>query len=322
MLETENVPILGGLVNHLIIGGVSFFHCEVYFVNKTEHMVKWGTDTKIEYIEPRYKFPIKLGASGEMCISVADSRAFLTKVVGTEHGITEQGLMGKLRAFLMTYLKTYLASVMREQDISIFSVDEHLAEMSGALLQRLGGHFGEYGLVLERFFVTTIVKPEDDRNYQRFRELHFRQYADIAEAQLRQQVVLIEQQTSAQRLVIEAQGISQKRQIEGYSYQDERGFDVAERVAQNPGAGSLAGLGMGLGLVGTAAGMGAAVAGLAVGAVPVAGGDDGKAQGQNEDGLAAFRLRVGKLKLMRESGILSDEEFEAEKKKLLDTYME
>ena len=58
-------------------------------------------------------------------------------------------------------------------------------------------------------------------------------YADIMDAKLRQQVGVIDQQTASQRMVIEAQGIAQKRKIEGYTYQQERGFDVAEKVASD-----------------------------------------------------------------------------------------
>ena len=34
-------------------------------------------------------------------------------------------------------------------------------------------------------------------------------------------------------MVIESQALAQKRTQEGYTYQQERGFDVAEKVAEN-----------------------------------------------------------------------------------------
>ena len=61
------------------------------------------------------------------------------------------------------------------------------------------GDFEEYGITLNRFFVTTIVKPDGDPQYEKFKELHFRQYADIAEAKLRQQTDIIYAQTEAQK---------------------------------------------------------------------------------------------------------------------------
>lgn len=61
----------------------------------------------------------------------------------------------------------------------------------------------QYGVTLNRFFVTTIVKPDGDPQYEKFKELHFRQYADIAEARLRQQTDIIYAQTEAQKTVEE-----------------------------------------------------------------------------------------------------------------------
>lgn len=266
-LETQNLPLLSRLFNRPF-GKETPFHCEVYFVNKTEQMaIKWGTDSKLEYVEPTYKFPLQIGASGEMTLRAEDARKLLVKVVGTTAGITQQMLVQKFRGILMTRVKTYLANLIREQSINIFSIDEHLTTMSEALHQRLIPDFADYGLALEKFFVTTIVKPEEDRNYQRFKELHFRQYADVAEAQLRQQIGLIDQQTQAQRMVIEAQGIAQKRALEGYTYQDERSFDVAEHVASNDAIAQMSNLGISLGVMG---GIGGTVSNMMSGALSTA----------------------------------------------------
>ena len=110
--------------------------------------------------------------------------------------------------------------------------------------------FADYGVALERFFINTVLKPENDPAYQRFKDLHFRQYADIAEAKLQQQLGIIAQQTEAQKMVIEAQGLAQKRSIEGYTYQEERSFDVAEEFANNEAVGQFANMGVGLGMIG------------------------------------------------------------------------
>lgn len=248
-LESQNLPLVGKFFNR-VMGDESPFHCEVYFINKTEQMaIKWGTDSKVEYVEPTYNFPIKIGASGEMNLRAEDSRKLLVKMVGTEDALTQQTLIQRFRAFLMTRIKTYLATLIKQEKLNIFEIDEHLTSMSEALRAKLLPDFAEYGVALEKFFVTTIVKPEEDRAYQKFKDLHFRQYADIAEAKLRQQVEVIEQETEAKRMVVESQGLAQKRSIEGYTYQQERGFDVAEKVAQNEGVGEFSNMGIGLGMV-------------------------------------------------------------------------
>ena len=264
VLETENIPLLRKIIN-IPTGGESPFHCEVFFINKTEQMaIRWGTDSKVQYVEPTFGFPLAIGASGEMALSVADSRQLLRRLVGTEKYLGQAKLAQFFRAFLMTRVKTYMAQIMKSEAINIFEIDAKLTEFSEDLHENLIPDFLEYGVNLDQFFVTTIVKPDGDPQYEKFKELHFRKYADLMDAQLRQQVGVIDQQAASQRMVIEAQGIAQKRQIEGYTYQQERGFDIAEKVAENEAVGQFTNMGVGLG---TMAGVGGAVGGLVGGAI-------------------------------------------------------
>lgn len=263
-LETQNIPMIGKFLNRTTDGNTPF-HCEVYFINKTEQMsIKWGTDSKVQYIDPKYGFPISIGASGEMCLRVEDSRKLLLKLVGTENFLGQQKLVSFFRAFLMTRVKTYIAQTMRANAINIFELDENLALFSNSIHQLLIPDFADYGVALERFFVVNVVKPDGDRQYEKFKELHFRQYADIAEAKLRQQADLIYAQTEAQKVIIDSQAQATKRAQEGYTYQQERGFDVATVVARNEAVGQFTNLGVGLG---TMAGVGGAVAGTVGGAM-------------------------------------------------------
>lgn len=263
-LETQNIPLLRRFAN-IPTGGESAFHSEVYFINKTEQMaIRWGTDSKVQYVEPTYRFPLSIGASGEMTLSVADSRKLLVKLVGTERMLERQQLMAYFRSILMMRVKTYIAQTMRANAINIFEIDENLESFSEDIRKRLVPDFLDYGVKLERFFVTTILKPDGEAQYEKFKELHFRQYADIAEAKLRQQADVIYAQTEAQKLVIDSQAQATKRRQEGYTYQQERGFDVAQDAARNEAAGQFANMGMGLGMM---AGVGSTVGGAVGGAV-------------------------------------------------------
>ena len=263
-LETQNIPKIGKFLNRTT-GGETPFHCEVYFINKTEQMsIKWGTDSKVQYVEPTYGFPISIGASGEMSLRAEDSRKLLLKLVGTENFLGQQKLIGFFRAFLMTRVKTYIAQVMKANAINIFEIDENLTLFSDSIKNLLVKDFADYGVALEQFFVTNVLKPDGDRQYEKFKELHFRQYADIAEAKLRQQTDLIYAQTEAQKVIIDSQAQATKRAQEGYTYQQERGFDVATEVARNEAVGQFTNLGIGLG---TMAGVGGVVAGTVGGAM-------------------------------------------------------
>lgn len=314
-LSTENIPILRNFIN-IPTDGKTPFHCEVYFINKTHQMaVKWGTDSQVQYMDPTYKFPLQIGASGEMVLSVCDSKKLLVKIVGTENILTQEGLVRKFRSFLMSKVKPYIANAMQNATYSIFEVDSHMAEFSNDLQNMLVPDFKDYGISLEKFFVTTIAKPESDVAYKKFKEIHIRQYSDIAEAKLRQQTKIINAETEAQVTIIESQAIAQKRAQEGYTYSQERGFDVAEKVAENEAVGQFTNLGVGLG---TIAGVGGAVGGVVGGMMGDAMNSITTTATQTpEDSMAAFKQKLEKLMLMKEMGALTEEEFAAAKANLL-----
>lgn len=364
-LKTQNLPIIGKL-QRIPTDGVTPFHCEVYFINKTEQMaIKWGTDSKVGYVEPTYGFPLSIGASGEMSLRVEDSRRLLVKLVGTEPDLSQAKIVSYFRGILMTRIKTYIAQVMKANKISIFEVDELLNDFSEALRNKLYPDFMDYGVALEKFFVTTVVKPDGEPNYERFKAIFFEESVGIREEKLQQQRELIRQQTAAQKIIMESAAIAQKRQQEGYSYQQERGFDVAQGLAENEGVGNFSSAGIGLGMMaGVGGGMGAAVAGLTTqamspimsgipqtegGFAPVQGGfapggfenpsmiqlkqdapeapAGGPASEQAgsfgtpaqpaPDSMTAFKQKLDKLVMMKEAGLLSDEELAAMKSDLL-----
>lgn len=319
-LETENIPKIGKLLNRTT-GDKTPFHCEVYFINKAEQMaIKWGTDSKVQYVDPTYGFPISIGASGEMSLRAEDSRKLLVKLVGTENYLGQQQLIGFFRAFLMTRVKTYIAQVIKANAINIFEIDENLTAFSENIHKLLIPDFADYGIALERFFVTNIVKPDGDRQYEKFKELHFRQYADIAEATLRQKTDLIYAQTEAQKVVIDSQAQATKRAQEGYTYAQERGFDVAAKVAQNEAVGQFTNMGVGLGTMAGVGGVVGGVVGNAVGgAMQAAAEPEQPVQqaAQPTDDIAAFKAKVDKLGMMKEAGLITEEEFTAMKAELL-----
>lgn len=213
-LSTNNIPILRELIN-IPTGGKSPFHCEVYFINKTSHMaIRWGTDSQVQYMDPKYNFPLQIGLSGEMILQVNDSRRLVVKIVGTEKNLTQDALVQKFRSILNSKIKPYIANSMQSADYSIFEVDSHMDEFSDDLYNKLISDFDEYGITLQKFMVTSIAKPVGDTAYEKYKEIHVRQYSDIAEAQLRQKTEVIDAETEAKKTVIESQALATKRQQE------------------------------------------------------------------------------------------------------------
>lgn len=186
-LETQNIPKLGKLLNRAT-GDQTPFHCEVYFINKTVQMaLKWGTDSKVRYIDPESGLPLELGASGEMNLCVSDSRKLITKLVGTMDGIAwgderkgetnerngfTKSLQNSFRPLISAAVKSNLASSIKSLNINILEIDEHLTEIGDILHKKVLPGFEEYGLTIPQFFLTNVVLPEDDPNFKRVRELY------------------------------------------------------------------------------------------------------------------------------------------------------
>lgn len=377
-LDTENIPILGKLLQ-LGTGGESPFHCEVYFINKTVQMaVKWGTDSKVRYIDPASNLPLELGASGEMNLMVADSRKLLIKLVGTMNGIAwdneggnfTKSLQASFRPLISTAVKSNLTASIKALGINILEIDEHLSQLSQILKSYIVGGFEEYGLTIPNFYLTTVVLPEEDPNFKRLRELYtvgLQQRMAQAEAQVKtaqaqaqaeitaaQRQVELERQTTetevkkreAERQIIEAQAAAEATKYagfaeaevmraQGYNQKDVIQAEVQKAYAEglgNMGSGGNAGgsamsdiLGLGIGIQAAGA-MGQQLNGMFQGFGTAQNPADAQPQqpaqpAQPQDDMSAFQQKLQKLQMMKEAGMLTDEEFANMKAQLLSSIM-
>lgn len=252
-LETQNIPKIGDTLKNLVNGKESPFHCEVYFINKTVQMgIKWGTDSKVRFIEPTMGIPLEIGACGELNLQVSDSRKLLVKLVGTMKGIAwgENGvgftksIQNSFRPLISTAVKSHLSSSIKSENIDLLEIDEHLEKLSAKLHDAITPGFEEYGLAIPQFYLTTVLLPENDPNFKRMRDLHtislqtrmIQADALVRSAQAdadatvtaAQRQVVVEQQTTqtevarmeAERQVIAAQAAATAAKMQGIAEAD------------------------------------------------------------------------------------------------------
>lgn len=224
-LETQNIPKLGKLLNRAT-GDQTPFHCEVYFINKTVQMsLKWGTDTKVRYIDPDSGIPVELGACGNMNLMVSDSRKLLIKLVGTMNGIAwddnniafSKSLQDCFRPLISTVVKSNLSTAIKSKNIYLLEIDEHLAELSEVLKSVIMPGFEEYGLTIPQFYLTTVVLLDNDPNFKRIRELHtiaLQKRMFEAEADIRTAKAEAEARYGTAQAKAEAEITAAKRQTE------------------------------------------------------------------------------------------------------------
>ena len=375
-LETQNIPLIGKALK-LATGGETPFHCEVYFINKTEQMaIKWGTPDKVRFIDPLTGVPLELGASGEMSLAVEDSRRLLVKLVGTMRGIAwEDGpgftksLRDSFRPLITSTVKGNLGAVIKDNAIDILEVDEKLDLISDVLGGKIKAGFEEYGLTVPTFYVTHVVLPEEDPNFRRIRDLHTivlqtrviqaeatvktvqaqseAQYrtaqeqskaaieAAHREAEMQRQMTETEvAKREAERKVIAAQAEAQAQRMaglteaeimaaKGYTQKDVLQAEVQKAYAEgigNMGPDVVNGGGGGSSVMSDMLGLGVGMA--AAGTImPQIGNMFGNMQPQQppqpKDDMAAFKAKVEKLAMMKEAGLLTEEEFQKHKSELL-----
>ena len=378
-LETQNIPLIGKMIKG-VTGGVTPFHCEVYFINKTEQMaLKWGTPDKVRFIDPLTGVPLELGASGDLNLMVADSRKLLVKLVGTMKGIAwedaagfTKSLQASFRPLITNVIKANLGAVIKDNAIDILEVDEKLELISGVLGTKIREGFEDYGLTVPKFFVTSIVLPEDDPNFKHIRELHtivlqtrvIQAEATVktAQAQSQAQYRTAEEQSQAaieaahreaelqrqltetevlkreaERKVIAAQAEAQAARVQGlteaevmaakgYNQKDVLQAEVQKAYAEgigNMGPDTVTGGSGGSSVVSDMLGLGVGMAAAGTIMPQIGNMFNGvqppqpAAPAQPADDTAAFKAKVEKLAMMKDAGLLTEEEFSKMKADLL-----
>lgn len=293
-LETQRLPLLDQFFK-LPSDAERTFHSEIYYINLATQMgIKWGTDSKIRFLDPISGMPIEIGACGEFNIRVSNSRKLLLKVVGTASGFDRENLLGEngekgyFRSLVITQVKSSLAQIIKEENISILEIDAELLCLSDILKARINGMLEEYGLIMPDFFINRVITPDEDPNYRRMKEQYAQQYLLVRQEEIRRKEAeaaakrkAVEAQTEVQLKMIEAQGNAEilkiqksaeaegykmqaaaeaaEMQMKGYTYQQETSRLVGMEAMKNGIAngsgttsalGDLAGLGVGLGAMG------------------------------------------------------------------------
>lgn len=230
-LNSDNLPIFKRIFASLF-GGKTPFTCEVFYINKVTVLdLAWGTSSPIPIKDPKYGFVIKVKAFGQTGIRVKDSRKFVVKVVGQLHEYTVSSVSKAIRGVMNAFIKESIAEAAVSKKISLLEISAHLTELSDLILEKLNTRVQEHGLELEQFYIENIELDEQD--LQRLSDAHAESEAEAYK---------LERLSKARALA---------REVEGYTYQEERKYDVLGAAASNSGTGGTlinAGLGLGVGL--------------------------------------------------------------------------
>ena len=223
-LKSANIPLLSKVTNS-VFGGKTPFTTEVWFINKTvKRDMRWGTPQRIPVMENTFGFPINVGACGQWGFRIADSRLFVTQIVGAQLGADSEKVnnyfIGEINEKFGQTINSILGS-----GTSFFSINSQLSAISNIVKKEVCDEFLRFGIEIVNFSINSINIPS----------------TEMAQIQ------------SVMKMKMEMQQLGSLDVGKGYVAA--KSFEVLQNAAKNPGAtgatfGAVTGLGLGLGVAG------------------------------------------------------------------------
>ena len=309
-LSTENYPFISRLRN-AFTGGISTFNCVVYFVRKAHSMeILWGTTSPIQVRDKLLGIATKLRARGAYKIQIENPQKFLTKLLGNNIPFeAQQELLDDYFANeFQSKIKSSITRALNETQTELLGIEARLDEFAEAVEPFFGGVFEDYGLKMIKFSIAAL-DVDDDELRRRYDEIGMDAIAKLRNAQ-------------ADRGVMDVLGDDWGRQ---------QAANILGAVAVNPGAGGVAAAGAGMGMGIAASGVFGNMANQMFTPMqhqapyPTAPQPSGRFTQKLESGAPSSQPEqqvstadeIRKLKALLDEGILTQDEFDAQKKKLL-----
>ena len=235
-LNTANLPLIKRFFSG-IFGGKTPFPCDVFFINKVSVLdFIWGTDSPIDLSDPKYSMIVGVRANGQTGIRITDSRRFLLKICGMLSEYTSDSLKKTVKGLMMSSIKECIAKTIIEKGVSILEVTPRLTEISSEIQKKLNLCVEDLGITLEHFNVNAIMASDGDLDA-------------LKQAKTAMLSGMNEADIEAYKMERLSKARAQARATEGFTYQEERRFDILEGAAKNESAsGGLINMGVGLGV--------------------------------------------------------------------------
>lgn len=155
-IDGGNTPILSKL-GAWMHGFNSPFKAEVYFVNTKQFTdLKWGTANPVMMRDTDFGM-VRLRAFGIYSIRVADPRAFIKEVAGTNGHFVTEDIEGQLKRTLVSGFSDALA----ESKIAALDLASNYDELGKFVRSKLSDEFKSYGLDLTKYLIENISLPQE-----------------------------------------------------------------------------------------------------------------------------------------------------------------
>jgi membrane protease subunit (stomatin/prohibitin family) len=155
-VDGGNTPILSKL-GAWKYGFNSPFKAEVYFVSTKQFTDrKWGTPNPVMMRDADFDM-VRLRAFGIYSLRIADPRAFIKEVAGTNGRFETEDIEGQLKRTIVSGFTDALG----ESKIAALDLASKYDELSRLARPRLAAEFNSFGLELTKFIIENISLPPE-----------------------------------------------------------------------------------------------------------------------------------------------------------------
>jgi membrane protease subunit (stomatin/prohibitin family) len=155
-LDTRNLPILSTLKGWKY-GFDSPFKAEVYFVSTRQFTdLKWGTKNPVMLRDPEFG-PMRLRAFGSYVAKVRDARKLVEQLAGTSAAFTVDDIREQLR----NVIASRFADVLASAQIPALGLAASYDVLSARLAQIIEPDFARFGFAATQLLIENIALPEE-----------------------------------------------------------------------------------------------------------------------------------------------------------------
>jgi membrane protease subunit (stomatin/prohibitin family) len=146
-LETDNVPFWT-TVKSLLQRMESEHKVGIYYCRTAElPNVRWGTPAPVKYADPVFKFPVGLGAFGNYSLKIVEIESFFRNIVAGAPAYEVRDL----QQLILSRITPIIADLLGKARFSYVEIDGHRAEISAAVAQQVAPVFQALGFALTDF---------------------------------------------------------------------------------------------------------------------------------------------------------------------------
>lgn len=284
-LTTNNYPFISRLKNALS-GGISTFHCVIYFFKNADSMeLKWGTDDPIQVRDKVYGIRTSVQARGSYKVRIENPALFLEKLIGNNvRGLNQNELNKYFKNEMLMQIKSCVSKFLLLYENEFIGIGAYAGEISEAIQPQINETVSKYGLRCVNFAIS-YMEPDQTK------------YDAIDEDQI-------------ERIKREKQGIGENAFMNqlGNNWDKMKRASIIETLAQNEGAGNITAMGAGLGM---AMGVGSTIGNMANQVFQNA------PEMQNMQSYEDPIVVLEKLKKLLAAGLITEEDYDTKKKEVL-----